>query len=234
MGLSSRTVVRRGFAAFGERVLGRNVVPVLAHQKIDAVLCGALLARLGDEDHVAIERHGGTLEQEQSHQPHGDVALVVDGSPPNDEAVAEGGGERIRFPAGAFNTDDISVAHDDDGPLCAVAFQAGNEVGARRIESENPIRNLFAVQNGPQIIDHSCLVAGWVAGVNLQQRAVISEEFGVNLAPVNGSRDGGRGADGEQAECKRSAADSSHHWLRIHAYFSTRKFPANKASTPEE
>jgi len=50
---------------------------------------GALLARLGQEDHVAVERGAGALQHQHQHQAGDEVVLVVDRAAAVDVAAVE-------------------------------------------------------------------------------------------------------------------------------------------------
>jgi hypothetical protein len=55
--------------SLGQRILGVDLVVVLLHHEIDADSGGVrFLAGLGQEDHIAIERHVIALQQQHHHQ----------------------------------------------------------------------------------------------------------------------------------------------------------------------
>ena len=121
----------RGAAAFGDGELGVDLVEVLAHHEVDADAGRVgLLARFGEEDHVAIERHAAPLEQQHRHQVRGQHRLVVLGAASPDVAVLHHRAERIDRPLLALHADDVGVREDQQRPLRSVALQPRDQVGA--------------------------------------------------------------------------------------------------------
>ncbi len=72
------TVPRHGAAAFGEAVLGGDLIPVLIDHEVDADLRRSLLAGLGQKNHVALQLDVLTLEHEQQHQAGRHAVFVVE------------------------------------------------------------------------------------------------------------------------------------------------------------
>ena len=81
-------------AALGEAVLRVDRVEVLVDHELRADFGRAFLARLGQEDHVAIERGVRALQHQHQHQAGDQVVLVVDRAAAVDVAAGDVGAER--------------------------------------------------------------------------------------------------------------------------------------------
>ena len=123
------------------------------------------------------------------------MRFVVDGSPRVHEAAIACRAERWMHPLLRVHHHDVCMAHDQERPLPAVAFQACDQVDAVRfgLEALN-LDSLFG-QHLLQIVDHRLLVAGRVAAVHAQHRLVVLQGFllqprPVGIAPCLGAGDG--------------------------------------------
>ena len=65
-------------AALGQAELGVDGVEVVVDHELRADVGRAFLARLGQQDDVAVERGVGALQLQDQHQPGDEVVLVVD------------------------------------------------------------------------------------------------------------------------------------------------------------
>ena len=125
-----------------------------------------LLSRLGEEDHVAVERDVEPLEQQHRHETGGDVVLIVDGAAPVDVAAVPRGGERRMRPLRRVHGDDVGVPHDQERALAAGSLEAGDDVGATGVEREDLRGDALTVEHGLEVIGGAALVAGRVARVD--------------------------------------------------------------------
>ena len=67
------------------------------------------------------------------------VLIVIRAAAVNDAVLADGA-EGVGGPLLLLHADDVGVAHDQEGPLGAGAFDARHQVGARRVEREQLAR----------------------------------------------------------------------------------------------
>src|SRR5262249_279724 len=141
-------VFRDDGAAFGQRVLAIDLGPVLLDHVVDAIARSPLLAGLGEEDHVAIQRYVHALEQHQDHHAGDDVRFVIARASGIDGVVLPDGGEGIDGPLFTLHADDVRVAHQKDRTFGAAALYAGDEIGARGIEREGAGRDALTLENG--------------------------------------------------------------------------------------
>ena len=107
---------------FGDAGFGVDLGPVVVDQVFDAGAGGGFLAGFGGEDYVAVERDVLALEEQHGHQAGGYLPLVVLGAAAVDVAVLEFGAERRDAPLGRVHLHGVGVAHQQNGPLRAVAF----------------------------------------------------------------------------------------------------------------
>ena len=142
---------------------------------------------LGQEDDVAVERQAAALGEQHDHQIGGQVVLVVARAAAPDIALTLDRAERIDRPLLALHADDIGVRHQKDGPLRAVALDAGDEIGALLILREGLDRDAFLLERLLQIVDGAGLVPRRAAGVELDERAVVPEDLRLLLLPVDGA-----------------------------------------------
>ena len=96
--------------------------------------------------------------------------------------MAANGSDR---PFVALDADHVGVAHDDDGPLGAVALDARDEIGAIWIEREDLVGNARAVENRLEIIHGLGFVARGIAGVDADQRREVIHGFRFELGPIH-------------------------------------------------
>jgi hypothetical protein len=73
-----------------------------------------------------------------------------------------------------------------DGLFRAVAFDAGDHVGALRIESKKLRGNSFAIENVLDIAGDPGLVPRRIGSVHAEDAGVVFESFLVDLVPVDG------------------------------------------------
>jgi hypothetical protein len=76
------------------------------------------------------------------------------------------------------------VAHDEERPLPAAALQAGDDVRAVRVESEDLRGNPFDVEHLLEILDRDVFVPGRVGRVEPQYGLVVAQDLGLNGGPV--------------------------------------------------
>ena len=198
----------RHAAAFREAVLGVDFREVLVGHELDADARRTLFAGLGQEDDVAIERHVLPLEHQHDHQAGDDVVLVVHGAAAVDvAAVARGAEGRIR-PLLRVDVDDVGVPHDEEGPLLAVALEAGDDVRTLGLEGQDLGRDALRLEHLLQIVGRRLLVAGRVGRVHAHERLKVAERFFVELRRVGwlrclSGRSDDREGDHEQAVAHR-------------------------------
>ncbi len=173
---------------FGEAVFGLDLRIVLAHHELHAEIRAALLAGLRQKDDVAVERHVEPLEQQHRHQPAGEVVLVVDRAASVDPAAVARGAERRELPLRLVDGDHVAVAHDQQRLLLAVAFQAGDDVGAVGVEREDLRRDAGLVEHAFEVLGHDVLVAGRVARVEAQHRLELLHHLRLERLPVRPGR----------------------------------------------
>ena len=133
-------------SAFGEAVFGVDGVAVLLRHEVDADRLGrraALLARLRQKDHVAIERHLQPFQFQQDHQPGDDMRFVVERTARIDVPAVARRAERREFPLRGIHRDDVGVAHQQNRPLGAASPSAarpgsGGSDRARTADSRCP------------------------------------------------------------------------------------------------
>ena len=82
--------------AFGQTELGVDGVEMLVDHELRAELGSALLARLGQQDDVALERCLVAVQLQDEHQPGHQVVLVVHGAAAVDVAAVERRAKRRR------------------------------------------------------------------------------------------------------------------------------------------
>ncbi len=174
----------RDAAALGEAVLGVDLRPVVLDQELDAELRAGLLAGLGQEDHVAVERHVQPLQLQHHHQRGDDVVLVVHGAAAVDVAAVARGRERRMRPLRRVDLDDVGVAHDEQRPLLAGAAQPRDEVRSRRVVGE-PLRlDAFLLQHRVEVVHHQALVARRVARIEPEDGLEVLHRLGLEPRPV--------------------------------------------------
>ena len=117
---------------------------VLVRHQLDADACRALLARLRQEDHVAVQRQVGALQQQHHHQRRREVVLVVHRAAAVDVAAVAHRAERRMRPLLRVHVDDVGVAHDQQRPLAAVALDARDHVGPVGLARVDLDRQAFA------------------------------------------------------------------------------------------
>ena len=184
-GREAHLATRAGHAAaFREAVLGVDLRPVVLHHELDAELRAGFLAGLGQEDHVAIERHVQPLQLQHHHQGGDDVVLVVDGAASVDVAAVARGRERRMRPLRGVDLDHVGVAHDEERPLLAVASQPRHEIGPRRIVGEALRLDALLLQDRLEVIDGRALVARRVARVEPQDGLEVSHRLRLEARPV--------------------------------------------------
>ena len=202
----------RDVTALGVAVLRVDGGEVLVRHQLDADACRALLTRLRQEDHVAVQRQVGALEQQHHHQRRREVVLVVHRAAAVDVAAIPHGAERRMRPLLRVHIHDVGVAHDQQRPLAAVALDARDDVrpvGLARVDLD---RQAFALQHALQVVGGGFLVAGRVAGVELDQRLEVAQRLGLNRFPVGiGRRLGVRRGDEcrGREECKGRGAHAA-------------------------
>ena len=105
-----------------------------------------LLARLGQEDDVAIERHVAAFEQQHHHQRRRQVVLVVHRAASVDvAAVAIGAEGRVR-PLLRIDVDDVGMTQDEQRTLSSRTLDPRNDIGTMCFEREDLDRNPFALR----------------------------------------------------------------------------------------
>ena len=172
-------------AAFGQTILGFDLVPVLVDHVIDAELGSAFLARFGEKNDVAVESDVCALEHEQKHQSRGHVVLVVKRAPAVDVAVAPHRFERLDRPVFALHPDDVGMSHDENRSLRTVAGQAGHEVVPPWCHGVQTAVDALGRQGVTQIVGDFGFVAGRVGGIDSQQGGEVAQRLFLHLGPVD-------------------------------------------------
>ena len=178
-------IFERRASTFGEGVLGVNLVEMLLHHEVDARAGVAFLAGLGEKDQIAVQNGARALRQQHDHQVCRQLVLVVSRAAPPDVAVLEDRAERVHRPLLALDTDHVGVSHEQNRPLAAVAFDTRDQVRAGRIQREGLHRYAFRLEHSFQVVDHEGLIARRIAGVDLDERAVVAQDLGLLLFPVD-------------------------------------------------
>ena len=137
----------RDIAAFRVAELRVDRREVLVDEVFDADARRALLARFGEKNHVAIERHIRALERQHCHQGGRHVVLVVErASPVHVTALAHGAEGRVN-PLLRIHVDDVRMSHDQERPFAAGAREACNDVRPVRLEREHLHRDALAFEH---------------------------------------------------------------------------------------
>ena len=145
------------------------------------------LARLGEENHVAIERGVRALEHEHQHQAGDEVVLVINRATAVHVAAGQIGAERpVIDPLLRIDGDDVGVAQDEDGLLLAVPLDACDEIGAVRVGGEHLNRYALFLEDLFDVGDRAGFVAGWITRVELDERAEVLKRFRFDRFPVDG------------------------------------------------
>ena len=133
-------------AALGQTVLGVDVRIVLVRHELDAEAAVPFFTRFGEENHVAVERDVEAFERQHHHQRRRRIVLVVDGAPAVDVAAVAHRAERRKAPLLLVDADGVEVAHDEQRPLLAAAFEAGEDVRSLLFQLEDLCRQ-FRIQD---------------------------------------------------------------------------------------
>src|SRR6266545_3646869 len=83
-----------------------------------------------------------------------------------------------------INFDDIRVPHNQHRAFFAIATQTSHKVWPLRIESEDFGFDAFTIQNRFQVFNHDAFIAGWIAGVQAQNRLEMAHGFFFDLRPI--------------------------------------------------
>ncbi len=168
------------------QILGVDRVEVLVDHELRADVGRAFLARLGQEDHVAVERGAGALQHQHQHQAGDQVVLVVHGAAAVDVAARQIRAEwTVIDPLLRVDRDDVGVPHHENRPLLAVALDARDEVGAARVLGEHLVRDALLVEHLLHVLHRARLVARRVAGVDADQRLEMLQGLGFDRLPVD-------------------------------------------------
>ena len=160
----------------------------------------AFLARLGEQDHVAVEGHVLPLEQQHGHHRRRQVVLVVDGAAPVDEAAVAGGAEGRKLPFRRIHRHGVEMTEQQERALAAVALEPRHHVGPLGILGQDLRRDAVLVEQPLQVFG---LGAFGGAGVEADQRLVVAERLGLDRRPVWLGRLALRGERGDQAGGER-------------------------------
>ena len=129
--------IARDAAAFGEAVLGVDLVEVLRDHELDAEV--ASCPSSPDSARKMTSRSSGTFSRFSSSiviSAGGEVVLVVDRAAAVDVAAVARRAERRELPLRRVDGDVVGVPHDEQRPLLAVALQPRDDVRAVGIEGE--------------------------------------------------------------------------------------------------
>jgi hypothetical protein len=83
-----------------------------------------------------------------------------------------------------INFDDVRVPHNQQRAFFAVTTQTSHKVWPLRIEREDFGFDAFTIQDRFQVFNHDAFIAGWIAGVQAQNRLEVAHGFFFDLRPI--------------------------------------------------
>ena len=197
-------------AAFGQTVLGVDLVEMLLRHELDADPRRALFSSLSKKNHIAVERHARALQQEHRHQRCGDVVFVVDGAAAIDVAAVARRAERRERPFRGVDVHGVGVPHQEQRSLLAVPFQPGDDIQPVRLELEDLRGDALAFEDLLEVLGCRPLVPRRIARIEPEHRLKVLHAFGLDARPVDGrclsDQSCGAGHEREKQQKKQRAA----------------------------
>ena len=158
---------------------------MLVHHELNADLRRAFLAGLGQENHVAVERHISPFQFQHCHEGSDDVIFVINGAPAIHIAAVSRCAKRRERPLPGIDIHDVGVAHNKERPLLAAALQPRNDIRPIRLESKHLGRYAFLLEHLAKVFGGGPLISWRVARIETQQRLVMLHRLVFKCLPIN-------------------------------------------------
>jgi hypothetical protein len=171
---------------------------------------GAFLAGFRQQNHVAVQRHALTMQQDQRHERRHQIVLVVQRAAPVDPAAVSLGTVGREGPFAGVHVHRVLVRHQQQRALAAIATQAGHDVGPAFLEGKHLVVDALGVQHAGDVAREVYFTAGWICCVDAHHGLEVLQGFGVDGRPVEGLCEQGGGTQAQHGSNKRLGGKTDH------------------------